>query len=334
MNRPVLPRPVLPSIELLKGFEATARHLSFTKAGAELFITQSAVSRQVRQLEEQLGVRLFDRRTRALALTDVGHLYYVQVQRILLQLEEATQRIRTARTARIVRVTTTPTFASLWLIPRLSDFQRQHPHVHVHVVAENALRNLGRDDFDVAIRYSPKLVAGPGAAKLFDETLVPLCSPKLVTRRRLRSPADLKNFFLIHFNDLEGYAPWLSWDSWFEGIGDDVVEGKGALYFSHYDQAMRAALAAQGIALGRVPVVDDLLRDGRLVAPFGEKFKVPLDDKAYSLMLADRHRDEPEVRILVDWILDKARESGNSAGQLGLQVAAVRDQAVRAGKRI
>lgn len=295
-------------MDLLRGFEAAARHLSFTKAGAELHLTQSAVSRQVRQLEDQLGVRLFDRRTRSLVLTDTGYVYYMEVQRLLLQLHEVTQRVKTARTERTLRVTTTPTFASLWLIPRLADFQQRYPHIHVHVVAENALRNLRRDDYDVAIRYSPKAVAAPGSTKLFGERLLPLCSPKLIAGKALRHPEDLQHFFLIHFNDLEGNAPWLSWETWFTGTRTRTVEGKGALYFSHYDQAMRAALAGQGIALGRLPVVDDLLRDGRLIAPLGAQMAVTLEDKSYWLMLADRHRDKREVRAFGAWLIENARD--------------------------
>src|SRR5690606_19640106 len=137
----------VPPLELLRGFEAAARHRSFTRAAAELHVTQSAVSRQVRRLEAALGVRLFDRRTRALVLAAVGHTYYVEVQRLLDELLEITARVKTRRAATLLRVTTTPTFASLWLIPRLSEFQRRFPNVHVHVVAENALRELERDGY-------------------------------------------------------------------------------------------------------------------------------------------------------------------------------------------
>jgi DNA-binding transcriptional LysR family regulator len=290
-------------MELLRGFEAAARHLSFTRAAKELHLTQSAVSRQVRQLEAQLGARLFQRSTRSLALTDVGYAYYTEVQRLLRQLGEATRRVRTTRAERLVRVTTTPTFASLWLIPRLSDFQTQHPQIDVRVVAENVLRDLQRDDFDLAVRYSTRVLAGPRAVKLFDERLVPLCSPKLAAGKLLRKPQDLRGHFLIHFNDLDGYAPWLSWETWFAGAGIAPLEGKGALYFSHYDQAIRAALAGQGVALGRVPVVDHLLKEGRLVAPFGRRVQVTLEDKSYWLIGGERQRERREVKAFCAWLL-------------------------------
>src|SRR5687767_14888760 len=140
----------LPSLDLLKGFEAVARHLSFTKAAAELFVTQSAVSRQVRQLEEQLGVRLFERRTRAVVLTEAGHQYYTELAPLLKQIEALTHKVASARAVRRLRVTTTLTFSSLWLVPRLAAFQERHPDVHVHVVADNVPRDLARDDFDLA----------------------------------------------------------------------------------------------------------------------------------------------------------------------------------------
>src|SRR5512145_2646961 len=148
------------SLDALRGFEAAARLLSFTAAAAELFLTQSAVSRQVQQLEEQLGVKLFERRTRALALTEAGTQYYRQVSAALNQLREATAAVR-ANTTQIVRVTTTVTFASLWLVPRLAAFQAKHGDVSVHVVADNSVRDLERLALDVAIRYCPASVAGP-----------------------------------------------------------------------------------------------------------------------------------------------------------------------------
>src|SRR4051812_16015103 len=137
----------LPSLDLLKGFEAVARHLSFTKAAAELFVTQSAVSRQVRQLEAHLGVRLFERRTRAVVLTEAGYVYYGELAPLLKQIADLTRRIAGARAENRVRVTATLTFAGVWLVSRLGEFQEQHPHVQVHVVADNVVRDLVRDDF-------------------------------------------------------------------------------------------------------------------------------------------------------------------------------------------
>src|SRR5688572_1244248 len=181
----------LASLDLLRGFEVVARHLSFTKAAAELFVTQSAVSRQVRQLEDHLGVRLFERRTRAVVLTEPGYRYYSELAPLLKQIADLTRKVVGAREESRVRVTATLSFASLWLVPRLAAFQEEHPHVQVHVVADNVVRDLVRDDFDLAIRYCNELSAGADAMKLFDETLTPVCSPKLLARAPIKTLADL-----------------------------------------------------------------------------------------------------------------------------------------------
>jgi DNA-binding transcriptional LysR family regulator len=257
----------LPDLDLLKGFEAAARLLSFTKAGTELFLTQSAISRQVQALEQQLGVPLFQRRTRALLLTDAGQRYYRAVSETLARLREATARLAAEQASGTLTVTTTVTFASLWLVPRLADFQRRHPEITVSLVADNAIHDLQRAQLDIAIRYTTRQRAGAGAAKLFGERVVPVCSPQLLARAPLERPEDLAKFVLLHYEDPEGQAPWLSWNVWFEVMQMQPVKGAGALRFSHYDQMIRAAIDGQGVALGRVPLVEELIRVGALATP-------------------------------------------------------------------
>ena len=302
------PRNPLPSLDLLKGFEVVARHLSFTKAAAELCVTQSAVSRQIRQLEEHLGVRLFERRTRAVVLTEAGYRYYSELTPLLRQMTELTQKVTAARAETRVRVTTTLTVASLWLVPRLAAFQEKHPDVHVHVIADNAMRDLERDGFDLAIRYCTSADAR-GGVQLFGETLTPVCSPELAARAKLKRLEDLENTALIHFNDLEGRAPWLSWDFYFAEAKRPGIQGKGAVYFSHYDQAIRAARAGQGVALGRFPAIDSSIQDGGLVAPLGAESRVSLSDRAYWLILREADEAKPEVTVFSEWLRDEAQRS-------------------------
>src|SRR5829696_2931475 len=171
------------SLDLLRGFEAAARLLSFTSAATELSLTQSAVSRQLQQLEEQLGIKLFERRTRALLLTEAGELYYRKVSEALTQLREATAAVR-VKTSPVVRVTTTVSFASLWLVPRLAQFQAEHGDIAVHVVADNIVRDWERQGMDAAIRYSPQDIAGPNAMFLFGEQVAPVASPALLKGKR------------------------------------------------------------------------------------------------------------------------------------------------------
>ena len=291
-----------PPLDLLKGFEAVARHLSFTKAADELFVTQSAVSRQIRQLEEHLGVRLFERRTRAIVLTDAGYQYYLELAPLLKQIGELTHRITGARPASRVRITSTLTFSSLWLAPRLAAFQEHCPEVHVHVVADNVLHDLERDDFDVAVRYCSQADAGPAAIELFRECLTPVCNPKVIARRKLKRLEDLNHFVLIHFRELEGRSPWLSWDHFFAETGAKEIHGKAAAYFSHYDQAIQAARAAQGVALGRMPLIKALVENGELVAPFYPAITTTLKDRAYWLVVTPAAAERPEVKAFAAWL--------------------------------
>ncbi|MGQ0752420.1 MAG: transcriptional regulator GcvA [Betaproteobacteria bacterium] len=293
----------LPALDLLKAFEAAARHLSFTKAGAELYLSQSAVSRQIQQLEAQLGVALFLRRTRALLLTDAGQRYFRAVAQALKDLREATARLEGPSQDCTVRVTTTVTFASLWLVPRLADFQEKHPGIAVHVAADNTVRDLDREGLDLSIRYSTARVAGPGASKLFGERVLPVCSPKLLARRRIERPEDLQHFVLLHYEDPEQNTPWLSWEVWFEVMKVKRFTPKGTLYFSHYDQAIRAAVNGQGVALGRLPLIAGMLQEGSLVAPLRDaRYSTDSEDRAYWLITSDAAHARGPVQTFVAWL--------------------------------
>lgn len=297
----------LPSLDLLKAFEAAARHLSFTRAGAELFLSQSAISRQIQQLETQLGVPLFIRRTRALLLTDAGQRYYRDVSQALHQLREAGASLRAAPETRVVTVTTGMTLASLWLVPRLADFQQQHPEIEVRVAADNVVRDLDRDRLDVAIRYSMRRIAGPGAVRLFGERVAPVCSPLLLKKQTLRRPEDLARFVLLHFEDPDQLTPWLAWESWFEAMHVPPVAPKGVLRFSHYDMTLRAAASGQGIALGRLPLIQPMLDDGALIEPLNAaRYSAGTRDRDYWLTTAQSARERPEVRTFMQWLRAQA----------------------------
>jgi DNA-binding transcriptional LysR family regulator len=306
-------RQPLPSLDLLKGFEAVARHLSFTKAADELCVTQSAVSRQIRTLEDHMGARLFERRTRAIVLTDTGRRYYEALQPVFRGLEQATQKAMTGGATRRLRVTATLSFASLWLVPRLAQFQERHPGIHVHVVADNAMRDLARDHIDVAIRYAARESTGAGAMKLFEEKLMPVCSPALLARRAIRGVEDLAHHTLLHFTELDGRAPWLTWNGWFESMKHPEVDGKGAVYFSHYDQVVNAAQAGQGVALGRVPTIDMLLGEGKLVAALGRRNgALTIRERAYWIMRGENSTANADAQAFVDWLQAQARRTAAS----------------------
>jgi len=298
------------SLDLLRGFEAAARLLSFTAAASELFVTQSAVSRQVQQLEEQLGVKLFERRTRALVLTDAGELYAREVTKALNALREATAAVR-ASTTPVVRVTTTVTFASLWLVPRLAQFQARHADISVHVVADNTMRDLERNALDLAIRYSPEAAAGAGAERLFGEHVAPVASPALLKGRGVRTPEDLLRLPLLELDDPALSAPWLSWKVWCEAMKLKRPRENRGLAFSHYDQMIHAAIAGQGVALGRFPLVDPFLADGRLVLPLKGRQYATQATRAYWLIVPAPAARRAEVKVFTDWLRDQVAAQAN-----------------------
>ena len=304
---PARPQPRLPSLDLLKGFEAAARLLSFTKAGEELHLSQSAVSRQVQELEEQLGARLFQRRHRALVLTEAGQALHAASAQVLATMREVTDRLRSARGRRRLAVTTTQSFASLWLIPRLSGFTRMHPELDVRISAETRVLDLERDGLDLAIRHGPASLAGSDAVRLFGERVFPVCSPKLMkdAGRPLREPQDLRHHVLLQYDDPDGRHPWMHWKTWLEVERLADLRPAGNLVFSGYDQIIPAAIAGHGVALGRSPLVREAMAAGELVAPF-KRSADPA--RAYYVILSKHSGGRPEVADFVAWLREEAKK--------------------------
>jgi LysR family glycine cleavage system transcriptional activator len=295
----------LPALDLLVGFEAAARLLSFTKAGEELHLTQSAVSRQIKDLEEQLGVPLFQRRHRALSLTEAGQQFYAASAQAIATMRAATERLRSLSVRRPLSVTTTHSFAALWLIPRLAGFTRVNPGIDVRITADTRVQDLERDGLDIAIRHGPANLAGPNATRLFGERVFPVCSPKLLKRLPLKEPADLKNHVLLQYDDPDVRHPWLHWKTWLEVARIADLRPAGTLSFSGYEQIIPAAVAGHGVALGRSPLVKDLLASKELVAPF----KSSADPaRAYFAITARNAAGRPEAAAFLEWLKSTARE--------------------------
>jgi LysR family glycine cleavage system transcriptional activator len=299
------PQPRLPSLDLLKGFEAAARLLSFTKAGEELHLSQSAVSRQIQELEEQLGVTLFQRRHRALALTEDGQTLYAAAAQALATMRAVTDRLRAGRGRQTLAVTTTQSFASLWLIPRLAGFTRKHPELDVRISAETRVLDLERDGLDLAIRHGPAKMAGMGAMRLFGESVFPVCSPKLMNdaKKPLREPQDLRHHVLLQYDDPDHRHPWMHWKTWLEVERLADLRPAGSLVFSGYDQIIPAAIAGHGVALGRSPLVRKALASGELVAPFK---RTADPSRAYYAILSKNSEGRPAVTDFVAWLKEEA----------------------------
>jgi LysR family glycine cleavage system transcriptional activator len=296
----------LPPLDLLPTFDAAARHLSFTKAAAERFLTQSAVSRQVKALEDDLGVALFRRRHRALDLTDDGRRLAAAVRTALEAVRGAVSEIRAPVRREVLSVTTTAGLASLWLIPRLAIFDREHPGIDVRIDASLERRDLLADGFDMAIRYT-RTNAGEGIP-LFHETVEPVCAPALARDRSnpLKKPLDLRNHRLLQVEVPRGAGVMLEWELWAQAIGIGTLETARSVTFNSYDTAIAAAVAGQGIALGRHPLVDALLKEGALVAPLQDELS---SQRAYFLVVEPNAAKRPAVRAFADWLVEQARST-------------------------
>ena len=294
----------LPSLDFLRGFEAAGRRLSFTLAAQELFLTQSALSRQIKALEDALGVALFIRRHRALALTPAGTAFHRDVTEALESLAAATDRLRGATRSPGLTLSTTVSFASLWIIPRLATFRARQPHVEVYVSADDRVVDLARGDVDIAVRYLPDSAAPENAVRLFGERMTPVASPKIARGASpLRAPADLTKHVLLHLDDPEGRTPWLDWRSWLTSNGQPGLKPVGALRFRIYDQVVQAAVGGQGVALGRLPMIAEHLRDGRLVAPFAKKYE---SARSYFALASPRAGERDDVAAFLRWLADEA----------------------------
>lgn len=297
-----LPRSARLRLDLLHTFEAAARHLSFTLAGEELFLSQSAVSRQIRQLEDNLGAVLFERGHRSLVLTPAGRIMQRAVDDSLERLLDAAARARPAPVAHQVAITCTPGFASFWLIPRLARFTAQHPGVDVRVAANLELMDLQRSGIDVAVRFVPR-AKGRGPL-LFEEEVLPLCAPALLAdpRRPLRSPEDLRNHTLLKVDDADA-VPTLDWQPWLQLMGIDEVRPSSTLRFTRYGEAVAAAVAGQGVVIGRLPLLGELVREGKLVPPFRDR---AASERGYFVELAPHAAANPRAQAFVRWLTQEA----------------------------
>ncbi len=295
----------LPSLDRLLVFDAAARHRSFTRAAGELFLTQSAVSRQVAALEQDLGVPLFVRRHRALEPTAAGRRLAAAVAESLGGLHAAVAQIRAPQGRELLTITTTPGLASLWLIPRLAGFTGAHPGMDVRIDASHHVRSLAADGFDLAIRYGPSGTIG--GTPLFDEVVLPVCAPALLRRRDLplKTPADLRHHTLLQTGSVTDPGLPAEWTSWLTAVGAASLVPAAQLTFNSYDAAIAAALSGQGVVLGRRPIIDQLLRRRELVAPFKGQWSMA---RGYALVMSAAARRRPGAQALHDWLLAQARE--------------------------
>jgi LysR family transcriptional regulator, glycine cleavage system transcriptional activator len=291
----------LPSLDLIRGFVAVGRRMSITLAAEDLFLTQSAVSRQIIALEHALGVKLLNRGYRSIHFTAEGERFFRIADSALQQLQDGINALAAGSDRQPVTITASIGVSGLWLMPRLGGFHERHPDIDVRVAANNKVIDLKAQGADIAIRYCPAANAPTESFRLFAEAVAPVAHPSLGVSRL--DADSIARQVLIEYEDSN--RPWLQWADRLHSMGLSAIKPKGVLRYNQYDQAIRAALEGQGLALGRIALIEPLLSQGRLVAVGGAGAD-HARGYAYWLVQADlAPRDD--VQVVIDWIKAEAQ---------------------------
>lgn len=285
----------LPSLSSLRAFEAAARHLSARRAAEELFVTPTAVSHQVRKLEETLGVELFVRRPRQLVLTPQGRELVAVLRDAFDSISDAVARLRAPPERSTVTLSTTPAVATRWLLPWVCLLGDVHPRLDLRIHTSHEPVPLDGVTADVAIRYGSGRWPGLVSEELFDNVFMPACSPALGVREH----KDLLEQTLIHFDPPGAISAPVDWPAWQRRVRIPGLDASAGPAFSDETHAIAAALDAQGIALMSRALIEEELRNGRLVQPFGPE----LEGEPFHLVYPESRRNDANVRAVGDWVL-------------------------------
>ena len=293
----------LPPINALHTFEVAARHLSFQQAAEELDVTPTAVSHQIKVLEDRLGVSLFRRRPRPLSLTEAGQLLYPVVSKSLDTIAAAIARLTQVTESTTLTVSVTTVFAAKWLVPRLFEFQRTYPKIDIRLQTSNDVVDLHRQTVDLAIRYGKGNYPGLTVRQLISDVFMPVCSPRLLNNRHpIQTPKDLEHYPLLHFEWIHFGADAPSWRNWFRATGLNTIDSNRGLKFNEESLIIQAAISGQGFALcSKVHVADDVAL-GILVQPLD----VSLDGFTYSAVYLENHPKETLILKFLDWLVEAA----------------------------
>ncbi|EHM2356368.1 transcriptional regulator GcvA [Salmonella enterica] len=291
----------LPPLQTLRAFEATGRLSSMTLAAAELHVTHGAISRQIRMLEEHLGIRLFLRLTRQIILTEEGAEFHHAITRILGELTGESERLRGRNPAMSLRISTGVSFASKWLAPRLSRLKAHYPEFDVHLDVTDINVDLNNGQVDAAIRYGNGRYRNASAERILEETVTPVCSPGyLSTHSGLADIKELSRCVLLHEDRMLA-----NWEAWFAMAGEKNIRCHQGPSWSHGSMVAEAAIRGEGVALGRSVLIADDIAAGRLVVPFPQ-FKLKAE-RGYDLVYRMGSQDTPKVRALREWLSEEMR---------------------------
>lgn len=292
-----------PPLIAARSFEAAARHKSFLKAAEELHVTPTAISHQVKRLEQYMGQALFVRLNRAVELTAPGAALAAELSDIFLRLEQALDPQRREERSTI-NISVLPSFAAKWLAPRLPDFEARHPQWQVRLDVADALTDFTSGDVDVALRYGPGKYAGMHARRWMHAKIFPVCSPALLERVPLREPGDLRRHTLIH-NEIvspRGHPP--TWADWLRHMGVEGVNAERGPLFHNTYMALEAAAAGHGVALAPAPMVDRDLATGKLVKPLAMEMDNPY---AFWIVTPRGSTQDDKIKTLTAWLVQQAK---------------------------
>ncbi len=291
----------------LRAFEASARHLSFVKAAEELYVTPAAISHQVKRLEEYLGVQLFRRLPRGLLLAETGQVLLSELREVFLRLDKAMERVLQSDSRGALTISVAPMFAVKWLVPRLHRFDALHPDIDLRMSSSLGVIDLQRDAFDAAVRLGRGQYPGLEVVKLFDESVTPMCSPRLLEdRHTLHSPDDLRRQVLLHDDSMAFDPAAPNWNTWLEAAGARRVDASRGPHFSQPDHALQAAIDGAGVVLGWRYLAAEDIAAGRLVQAFS--LALPLGSSFY-LIYPEAYTVRPKIVTFREWLMEETEVS-------------------------
>jgi LysR family glycine cleavage system transcriptional activator len=294
----------LPPLNSLRAFEVAARHMSISQAASELRVTPAAISHQIRLLEDHVGLPLFVRNGRGLALTDAGAAGLRDLREGFARLSAAMDAIDSLGEAGVLSVSVAPSFASKWLLPRLELFQSAHPEIDVHVSASMQLSDFMKDGIDLAIRYGTGRYSDLSVERLLTESVVPVCSPEyLMQHGPFYLPSDLTEATLLHDDSPDNDPSCPNWEMWLSAAGAPHIDSSRGPRFNQSGLVIEAAALGRGVALAKTALAARDLRQGRLVQPFSSAVKV---DFAYYVVAPRAKLNLPKVSYFIDWLRAEA----------------------------
>lgn len=298
----------LPPLNALRAFETAARHMSISLAANELRVTPAAISHQIRILEDHVGLPLFTRNGRGLALTDAGSAGLRDLREGFVKLCAAMDAIDSLGEAGTLSVSVAPSFAAKWLLPRLGSFQVAHPEIDVHVAASMQLADFVKDGVDVAIRYGAGRYSDLAVTQLLTESVVPVCSPDFLRLHGpFHAPGDLVEATLLHDDSPDNDPSCPNWEMWLSAAGARHIDAGRGPRFNQSSLVIEAAVLGRGVGLAKTALAARDLRQGRLVQPFKSKVKV---DFAYYIVAPRAKLNLPKVSHFIDWL------RGEAAGEM------------------